>query len=173
MNSNNKHHLDEEQLIQAVVDASDLPASVQAHLTACDQCRAGQESFAQGLVNLGQMAERLAPKPQRRIVLPVPKAKRTILSFLDWHNLVAAAATVAAVLVVVWGTNIVRDISEHSAENRTAEMIEAKRLMTEVNMLVDNALPSFYLEISGEKNADYDEKFYQFLIPSDKEENLS
>ena len=173
MNSNNKHHLNEEQLIQAVVDASDLPASVQAHLTACDQCRAGQESFAQELLNLGQMAERLAPKPQRRIVLPVPKTRRTILSFLHWRNLVAAAATVAAVLIVIWGTNTVRDLSEQRAENRTAEMREAKQLMTEVNMLVDNALPSFYLEISGEKNADYDEKFYQFLIPSDREENLS
>jgi hypothetical protein len=37
--------------------------------------------------------------------------------------------------------------------------------MTEVNRLVDNALPPVYLEISAESKPDYDEAFYQFLIP--------
>jgi predicted anti-sigma-YlaC factor YlaD len=173
MNPNSNNHLDEDQLIRAVVDATDLPAAVQTHLAQCDLCRAGKESFAQELVNLGQMAERLAPKPQRRIVLPAPKTKRINLSFLDWRNLVAAAATVAAVLIVVWGTNTVRDISANRAAERTAARREAQQLLTEVNMLVDNALPNFYLEISGEKDPDYDEEFYQFLIPATKEKNLS
>jgi len=173
MNPNTDKHLDEDQLIRAVVDANDLPAAVRTHLAECDQCRAGRKSFEKELMNLGQMAERLAPKPQRRIVLPAAKTKRINLSFLDWRNLVAAAATVAAVFIVVWGTNFVRDISEHRAAERTAERREAQQLLTEVNMLVDNALPNFYLEISGENNPDDDEEFYQFLIPSTKEKNLS
>ncbi|UCD78121.1 MAG: hypothetical protein JSW26_22340 [Desulfobacterales bacterium] len=173
MNPHTDKHLDEDQLIQAVVDASDLPASAQTHLTGCDQCRAGKESFEQELVHLGQMAQRFAPKPQRQIVLPPPKTERTLLRFFDWRSMAVAVATVAAVVIVVWGTNFVRGIYEHRAANRTAEMIEAERLMTEVNTLVDNALPTIYLEISGEKNDDYDEEFYQFLIPSTKEENLS
>ena len=45
-------------------------------------------------------------------------------------------------------------------------MLEAEQLMTEVNTLVDNALPSFYLELSGEKGSVDVEEFYQFLIPS-------
>ena len=53
------------------------------------------------------------------------------------------------------------------------EMLEAEKLMTEVNTLVDNALPPFYLEISGEKNPDYNEEFYQFLIPSIEQETLT
>jgi hypothetical protein len=52
-------------------------------------------------------------------------------------------------------------------------MRDAERLMTEVNTLVDNPLPSFYLEISGEKNSDYDEKFYQFLIPTTEDKTLT
>jgi predicted anti-sigma-YlaC factor YlaD len=173
MNTNTDKHLDEDQLIRAVVDATDLPAAVQTHLADCDQCRAGKENFEKQLVDLGQMAEHLAPKPQRRIVLPSPKSERTFSSFFEWRSLAVAAATVAAVLIVVWGTNLVRDITEHRSASRTAEMVEAKQLMTEVNMLVDNVLPTIYLEIAGEKNADYDEEFYQFLIPSIKEENLS
>jgi hypothetical protein len=92
---------------------------------------------------------------------------------LDWRNLAAAAATVTAVFLLVWGTNIVRHMSEPGTENLTAEMAEAEKLMTEVNTLVDNALPPFYLEISGEKTADYDEEFYQFLIPTIKDKTVT
>lgn len=173
MNSDNKHHLDEDQLVQAVVDAADLPASVQAHLSECNRCLEGKQSFKQDLLKLGQMAERLAPKPQRRIILPVQETKRTFWSSFSWKNVAVAAATVAAVLIVVWGTKILRNLSEHATQNLTAEMLEAEKLMTEVNTLVDNALPPFYLEISGEKNPDYDEEFYQFLIPSIEQENLT
>jgi len=77
------------------------------------------------------------------------------------------------VFILVWGTNLVRNLSESGAENLRAEMVEAERLMTEVNTLVDNALPSFYLVISGENNADYDDDFYQFLIPSVEDKALS
>jgi len=43
--------------------------------------------------------------------------------------------------------------------------LEARQLMTEVNMLVDNALPPLYLEISAEYKPDDEKDFYQFLIP--------
>ena len=48
-------------------------------------------------------------------------------------------------------------------------MVESERLMTEVKTLVDNALPPFYLVLSGENNAGYDDDFYQFLIPTIEE----
>ena len=60
-----------------------------------------------------------------------------------------------------------------SSSYLTAEMLEAERLMTEINTLVDNALPPFYLEISGDEISDYNEEFYQFLIPSIEQETLT
>lgn len=166
MKSDSMQHLDEHQLIQAVVDAADLPQSVQAHLAECSHCLAGQHNFERALTKLGQKAEQYAPRPQRRIVLPVQKSKNPFGNLLNWHNLMAAAATVAAVFILVWGTNIARNFSERRTENLTAEMRDAEKLMTEVNTLVDNPLPSIYLEIAGEKKPDYDEEFYQFLIPT-------
>ena len=166
MNPGNMQHLDEEQLVQAVVDATDLPHSVQAHLAKCGQCLAGKNSFELEMTKLSQQVERFAPKPQRRILLPVQKTKNPLRNLLDWRNLVAAVATVTAVFILVWGTNMVRNLPEPGTENLTAEMVEAERLMTEVNTLIDNALPPFYLVISGENTADYDEEFYQFLIPA-------
>ena len=173
MKLDNMQHLDDEQLIQAVVDAADLPDSLQTHLTECSQCLAGKNSFELEMTKLSQKAAQFAPKPQRRIILPAPKTKNPFSNLLDWRNLIAAAATVTAVFILVWGTNMVRNRSEYGTQNLTAEMVEAERLMTEVNTLVDNALPPFYLEISGEKTADYDEEFYQFLIPTVEDKALT
>ena len=173
MKSGDMQHLDEEQLVRAVVDATDLPESVQAHLAACGQCLADRNNFEAEMTKLGRKAEQFAPNPQRRIMLPAQKTKAPFWRLLDWRNLVAAAATVSAVFILVWGTNMVRNLSNPGMENPTAEMVAAKRLMTEVNTLVDNALPAFYLVISGENKADYDDEFYQFLIPAVEDKTLS
>ena len=173
MKLDNMQHLDEEQLIQAVVDAADLPDSLQTHLSECSQCLAGKNSFELEMTKLSQKAEQFAPKPQRRIILPAYKTKDPIRNLLNWRNLLAAAATVTAVFILVWGTNMARNFSDHGNQNLTAEMMEAERFMTEVNTLIDNALPPFYLEITGEQNAGYDEEFYHFLIPPIEDKTLT
>jgi hypothetical protein len=47
-------------------------------------------------------------------------------------------------------------------------MVEAERLMTQVNMLVENALPQVYLDIVGETSLNLDEDFMDFLIPTNE-----
>jgi hypothetical protein len=173
MKVDNRQHLDDQELIRAVVDAADLPNSVQAHLAACRLCLTAKNRFQLELQTLSQKAERLAPHPQRRILLPALKTKKTLRNLRDWHTWTAAAATVTAVLLIVWGTHFVRHPATPESGDTAAEMAEAERFMTEVNTLVDNALPPFYLEISGEKNADYDQEFYEFLIPTIGDQSLT
>jgi len=165
VNLDNEQHLDEQQLIQAVVDENDLPRAMQTHLVSCHQCRSSKESFEQELAHLGQIAERYAPKSQKRIALPVHEARSFRWTFLNWRNAIGAAVTVAAVLLVFWGTTSVRNRTEFGTAGAPSELMEAKRLMTEVNMLIENALPPLYLEITAEYKPDYDKEFYQFLIP--------
>ena len=165
MNLDNEQHLNEQQLIQAVVDENDLPRSVQMHLGHCDQCRLGKQNFEQDLVHLGEIAERYAPQPQKRIVLPVNETESTRWSFLNLRHAIGAAAAVAVVLVVFWGTTTLRDLTGYGTGGTPSELMEARQLMTEVNMLVDNALPPLYLEISTEYKPKHDKDFYQFLIP--------
>jgi len=173
MNSDSMQHLSEDQIIQAVVDMNDLPQTLQLHLAECSQCLADKNGFEREMALLGQQAKRLAPDPRRRIILPAPKSRNVIGNLLDWRNLTAAAATVAAVFILVWGTNLVRNLSDPEPSRLAAEMVEAEILMTEVNTLVDNALPPFYLEISGENNAAYDDEFFQFLIPNTEDNTLT
>ena len=165
MNLDNELHLDEQQLIQAVADESDLPRSVQMHLGDCHQCRSEKESFEQEMAALGQMAERYAPQPQKRIVLPVQEAASPRWSFLNWRHAVGAMAAVAIVVVVFWGSTTLRNLTGLPTAGSPSELLEARQLMTEVNMLVDNALPPLYLEISTEYKPENDKDFYQFLIP--------
>lgn len=165
MNLNNEKHLDEKQLIQAVVDENDLPRSVQVHLGDCHQCRFEKESFEQEMAALGQIAERYAPQPQKRIVLPVQEAGGPRRTFLNWRHAIGAAVAVALVAVVFWGSGTLRNIAGLPTAGSPAELQEARQLMTEVNMLVDNALPPLYLEISAEYKSDENKEFYQFLIP--------
>ena len=173
MNPKNKHHLNEEQLIQALVDPADLPESVQAHLAACSQCLADRNSFEHELVNFAQQAEQNVPQPRRRIIVPTRKAKTPLRNYFAWRNLVAAAATATAVLLVVWGIGTVRNPSHPGGDNLAAEIMAAEKLMTDVNTLVDNALPTIYLEIAAEKIPNYDEEFYRFLIPTVKDNVIS
>ena len=165
MNLDNEQHLDEQQLIQAVVDESDLPQSVQMHLGDCHQCRSDMDSFEKELAALGQTAERYAPQPQKRIVLPVQETGSPRWSFLNWRHAVGAVAAVAVVVVVFWGSTTLRNLTGLPTAGSPSELLEARQLMTEVNMLVDNALPPLYLEISAEYKPDDEKDFYQFLIP--------
>ena len=173
MNLDSKQHLNEQQLIQAVVDANELPRSIQAHLGSCHQCRSSKVSFEEELARLGQLAERYVPQPQKQIAIPVHAARSTRWTFLNWRHAIGTAASVAVVLLVFWGATSVRNLNEFGTAGAPAELIEAKRLMTEVNMLVDNALPPLYLELSAEYKPEYDKEFFQFLIPQIETENLT
>ena len=99
--------------------------------------------------------------------------KNRIRNIFEWPKLAAAAAAVAAVFILVWGTNTVRNTTDPGSGNMTAAMLEAEQLMTEVNTLVDNALPAFYVEISGEESSSVDEDFFRFLIPNTEEDTFT
>ncbi|MES0350366.1 MAG: hypothetical protein ABUK19_06570, partial [Desulfobacteria bacterium] len=70
MSTDKDLHLDEDQLLWAVVEENELPLPLQEHLSACPQCRANKERFEGDLARLGQMAERFAPSPKGPVSLP-------------------------------------------------------------------------------------------------------
>jgi len=155
-------HLGENEILQAVVDETDLSQRLKQHLNECSHCRLQKERFAQELARLGQLARRYAPEPQRRLTLA---ADRVRWPFLNWKFAFSAAA-VAAAIIVVWATVLIQSQQPGSVGNLAENMIEAERLMTEIDGLVENALPPVYLEIVGETDLNPDEEFLEFLIPA-------
>jgi len=166
-------HLDEDQLLWAVVDEAELPPPLQGHLSTCPQCRAAKERFEQDLAHLGQMAQRFAPLPRKRVSLPVEKPRIPIGWSWDWRAYFGVAVTVALMIVIVWWSAPFRTTPEDSGDMLALEMREADRVMTEISMLVENALPPVYLDICGKSDPGLDEEFMQFIAPSIKNETVS
>lgn len=155
-------HLGENDILQAVIDETDLSQRLKQHLSECSHCRLQKERFAQELTRLGQLARRYAPGPQRRVTLVEKRVRSPIF---NWKYAVSAAA-VAAAIIVVWATVLIQSQQPGSVGNLTQNMVEAERLMTEIDGLVENALPPVYLEIVGETELNPDEEFLEFLIPA-------
>ena len=168
MTNEQEGHLNEEQLLLAVVDETDLPASLRDHLKTCPVCSAEKGRFQQNLGRLGHMAERSAPSPSRKVNLPVHEsAQRPLPWYWNWRNTFAAGmATGVLALVIVYGSMLVKTTQEAELASLTQEMWEDDQLMTEISELAENALPAFYLDISGEPDPDFDEEFIDFVIPS-------
>jgi hypothetical protein len=158
----NEPHLAEDHILQAVIDETDLSTLQQQHLAECSRCRSHRERLENELTHLGRLAERYAPEPLRRITVVQDK----VPSGFSIRRFAFSAAAVAAVIIVVWATFLIRSQQPGRIGNLAQDMVEAERLMTEVNVLVENALPQVYLDIVGETNLNLDEDFIDFLIPT-------
>ncbi len=158
-------HLGEKDILKAVIDETDLSQSLKQHLNECADCRLQAERLQQELSRFGQLAKRYAPEPRKGVSIDTDRVK---VPFLSWKFAFGAAA-VAATVIVVWATVLIQSRQPGSVGNLAKNMVEAERLMTEINDLVENALPTVYLEIVGETELNPDEEFLEFLIPATKD----
>jgi len=161
----NEPHLAENEILQAVIDDIDLSDPQKGHLAQCPRCRSQKEQLEHELARLGQLAKRYSPAPQRRITLVERKER----SFFFSRGFVFGAATVAAAVLVILGAFLIRSQQHGNVGNLAKNMVEVERLMTQVNALVENALPPVYLDIVGETDLNADEDFFDFLIPTTDE----
>ncbi len=163
MTDEKEWHVNEDDLLRAIVDKRDLPESLRDHLSACPLCFAEKERAQQNLVRLGQMAEHFSPFPRRRVRLSASLERPS--RWWTWRGALAAMAT-AALVLVVYGSIEWRTRPEERLAAITQEMQEDERLMTEVSLLSENALPGLWLDISGESDPGLDEEFIEFVVPS-------
>jgi hypothetical protein len=160
--SSDERHLGEDHILQAVIDDADLSALQQQHLAECSRCQADRERLENELAHLGKMAQRYTPQPLKRIRVADEKTRSPFFI----RGFAFSAAAVAAVFIVVWATFLIRNQQPGRIGNLAQDMVEAEKLMTEINVLVENALPQAYLDIVGETNLNLDEDFMDFLIPT-------
>jgi hypothetical protein len=154
-------HLGENDILRAVIDDTDLSQSMKQHLDECSHCRLQIEHLQQELARLGRLTKRYAPEPRRRVSVATDRRRWL---FLNWKFAFGAAA-VAAAVIVVWATVLIHSQQPANVGILGQNMVEAERLMTEVDGLVENALPPVYLKIVGETDLNPDEEFLEFLIP--------
>jgi len=155
-------HLNEKQLLMAMVDGNDLSAEARAHLEECPQCLERVKELEQELIALGNMAERVSPRQQKRVSLD---AKPRHAGSWFWNLRTAAGATVMVVLTVtlLWWSPLSRTTPDVISE---VTFQEPDQLMTDIDRLVDNPLPSIYMYISGESQQEPDNDSGKSVVPS-------
>jgi hypothetical protein len=166
MSQKEELHLNEQQIIQAVVDVTDLPFSLQDHLNTCPMCLAQKERFSGLLSQLGHKSKVLSPTYRKRVTLTETNGtKRPWLWAWNWQRLLVAGLSCAMVLAVLWWASPFKIPPEWQESKAYHEMWEDYRMMAEIVWLEEHALPQVYFDISGESAPLISEEFIQFLIP--------
>jgi hypothetical protein len=174
MKSGNTKHLTQHQITMAVVDSADLSQAELEHLEACPLCLRDKKQLDESLNSLGHAANQMAPSLKKRIILPTGKEPDSKISwFFNWRGAFAMAVTVIFVMVVWWKTPIYPPVPIDK-EKLSREIMQAnRRLMAEVDQLVENALPQSFIDLSGGIDTEDENDFMRFLIPSVENDHFS
>jgi hypothetical protein len=171
MKTHRNRHLDEDQLILAVIDKTDLPAEMQRHLEICPECQKETARLETDLETIGDLAAASTPKLSRSVVFTVEKR-----SFFDrvypYRAWVAVAASILLLIAISW-SGWLGTLSGTKMKASVTETWEDQVLMMEISSLTENALPEIFLDMSEDAVTGFDEEFIQFVIPDEENDSLS
>ena len=175
MSDEKNHHLNDDQIIRAVVDESELSVSVRQHLANCNQCRAQKAHLEQSLARLGHTARQFAPLPPKGLKLRSSETSHAIRWSWNWKIALGTTVATAALFIFLWWASQARQMFEPpSQENVIADDVKASEsLMTEVGILSENALPPEYMDITAEMESEINEEFMNFIAPLIEDDSLT
>ena len=162
-------HFTHDELLRAMIDPSDLNPAQQAHFKYCLHCRRQTEDLTHLYSRLGQMAEKMAPKPQHAFRVPV-----YIAPVGRWYFKPSVALGVLGVLVFVitlWGPRFTR-ISQTPTPMVVQNYENDDQLMEEIDTLVEDALPAKYQQmaaLSDDRSIEYLDELIDGVVPSPEE----
>jgi hypothetical protein len=176
MTDDHASHLDEAQVLVSLVDEDDLPAAARSHLAVCPACMAARQRHANRLQRLAELAREAVPAPSRRVTLP--REGRTSTGgkpyprwSLAWKPAFALAAV--ALVVITLGTLQWKSGQEGRLAGLNRELQDDRVLITEVQRLETDALPSLYAAIAGDDDVDVDEDQWDWMVPDTEDDTLS
>ena len=164
MNTLEERHLNENQILMAVVDQSLLSETMIAHLSACHHCRSQKKEIEQKLYQLGHTARGLTPSPRKRPHLPVSTLKSPL-----WRYLPASVFSVLLLAVIAWWglSSHPSGIQDLSPIRSVAGAWEDEGIMAEISKLSENALPEEYTRlVTTADSVDIEEGFFEYIVPS-------
>ncbi len=175
MNNEKKRHLDENQIIRALVDASKLSSSMRKHLEYCDQCSCRIAGLEKKLAQLGRVAEQFAPLPHEGLnfsKLAKPKPARWLG---NWRPALGTAIALAAFIIFIWWSGQEREaFKTNGGAKLVADDVKgSESLMTAIGIISENALPQAYLDIAGETESEMYEDFINFIVPLVENDSLT
>lgn len=158
------HHLTDEELIVAMVDAADLSTGRRSHLDACRHCRQALTAAQAPLDRIGALAARHTPAPSHPVRIdarsshPEKRIRR--------RAGVAMAIVAMGLLVVVWTTTVDHDPSRFAGGSKSGGDTDDVVFMAEVGQLIDDPLPDRYRRLIGIDTTDGGEDFMDLIVPT-------
>jgi hypothetical protein len=164
MKEQNSAHLQEEQILWAVIDEKELSGDDQQHLLECPVCKRKIERFRDELQELGQKAWQAVPPFSRTVRLPSEKPA-TVSHNAGWLPFFGAAA-MAGLLVFFYfmGMETMAPTKLTTLQSQES-LLEDESLMREISEMVEYPLSKYIYEITGENGVGFDEDFLQFVVP--------
>jgi len=155
-------HLNEDQIIRAILDENDLTTFERNHLLKCSLCQKEKEGLEQELKRMGDMSKELVPSPRRRFI-PVVQGSR--ISF-RWQPVLVTGFVIVLLMIGIWWTSLFTRFQENGSIQITQKMESDQQFVAEITFIEDYALPDRYLDIIGNSNDDdyYDDEFLEFVL---------
>jgi hypothetical protein len=160
-------HLNDDMIIKAIVDETDLSSEALAHLSGCKECFLKKEALAGDLSHFTSLAHEATPQPQRMIILEEAAKDNDPL---HWFS--PAFATVIIVMIILAGLSFLLPGSKpHIAEKTftlaelTTEMEKHSLFVSEVMELEENIMPEIYTALTGNADSDQYDEFMEFVFP--------
>jgi hypothetical protein len=148
-------HLDEEQIIEAIVDERGLDGALRRHLFECSACRGQKEALAGRLARFGQVSREHAPVEFRK-----PRISQQRAGVYEWaweiHPLLGMGVIFASLLVLLLTPLTLNRDTVYTLDTVYQEMRQDDKFMAEIEKLEDNPLPRIYVDIgdSGDDEKD-------------------
>jgi len=167
MRNSHDEHLQDAQVIWAVVDEKELSEEGHLHLMDCRLCQGRVEQIKAELQIFGKRAE-LAVPPMTK-TLRMPAAETVSVKFRSsWIPFVGTAAMAGLVLFFYFiGMDAMSP--QLTTFQEPENQFEDEFLMQEISEMVEFPLPVDLYEITGDA-ADFDDDFLQFVVPGLEED---
>jgi hypothetical protein len=166
-------HLGEAQILQALVDLSDLSGDQQAHLATCPVCMAEKTRLDRMLLQLGNMAKASVPAV---IPHPVLQDRRPGFRpgwFFQARPLVRLAVPALLVLVVVTTALFLRPGQDTHMAFVEKQTIDPQQLLSDIDSLIENPFPQGLQSMISIVEIDPDEDFMEYIVPTTENDPLS
>jgi hypothetical protein len=139
-------HLEDIQIIEALIDESGLDRELRRHLFECPACRAQKEALEVGLARFGQISRGQAPANFRKPRFVEQGAGRFGLVWKIRPALGLGMVFATLLALLVSPLTIKRD-KLYTQDVVYREMLQDEKFMTEIEKLEENPLPRFYVDI--------------------------
>jgi hypothetical protein len=162
MKSQNQSHLNEEQIIRAVIDEKDLTGEDRQHFMNCQLCTSKVALFKDDLQELGDNARVSVPSLRKNISLPGDE--ETALSYKSRWLPSFGVAVMAGLVLFFYVLGLETMSPKFIALQSPEDLLEDEYLMEDILEMVENPLSESIYEITG-VNGGFDEEFLQFVVP--------